>query len=165
MAPRVEIAHLGDVAVITEIFFRCFPGIVAAASLVWIIRPEHLPQDDDVRPWHERWPVARKGQDKEKLKEFFTGMADQHDTIMGKRPHVYLELVFVDPSHHRHGLASAVLQYASNLADTLVHPSYLDADQDVMPLYVKHGYVACSDVQPTSPMLAMLRPPKNVSSA
>ncbi|KAH6680015.1 acyl-CoA N-acyltransferase [Plectosphaerella plurivora] len=130
-------------------------GNVVGASLIWIVQPS----DNGVWPWKERWPPANAGQNDALLDEFFTGMADQQEAAMGKRAHVYFELVFVNPSQHRKGHATALVQYAAALADALGYESYLDAEEDVIDLYIKQGYVARTDIEITSIMKPMVRPP------
>jgi acetyltransferase (GNAT) family protein len=73
--------------------------------------------------------------------------------------HPDFELVFVSPSQQRKGHATAHVQHGAAIADALGYESYLDADQEVMDLYVKAGYVARTDIDITSIMKPMVRPP------
>lgn len=59
-------------------------GRVAGACLVWVIKPE----DSGVWSWRKRWPPANEGQKDELLDEFFCGMRDQHETLLGKKEHI-----------------------------------------------------------------------------
>lgn len=76
----------------------------------------------------------------------------------GLTPDPDFELVFVGPSYHRKGHATALVQHAAAIADALGYESYLDADLDVKALYLKQGYVERTDIDSTSIMKPMVRP-------
>lgn len=52
------------------------------------------------------------------------------------------------------------MQHAAKIADDLGYDSYLDADEEVMPLYIQEGYVDRTDIKATSFMKPMVRPPR-----
>ncbi|KAF9874388.1 GNAT family [Colletotrichum karsti] len=131
-------------------------GGVAASALIWIIRPE----DNGTWSWRKRWPAANAGQKDELLDQFFTDMATQHESIMGKDPHIYFELIVTDPAYQRRGYALALLHHASRIADDLGYRMYLDSEKDVRPLYKRVGYAVIDGVEQTSPMVPMVRPAK-----
>lgn len=164
------------------------PGEPVSAALLWLIRPE----DNGTWSWRKRWPPANAGQKDELLDHFFSGMATQHDRVMGKDPHVCtldqaflalgnisrvcshptggtantdqaqdFELIMTDPAHQRQGHALALLQRASEIADGLGYPAYLDAEKYITHLYSRAGYVANSSVEQTSVMVPMVRPAKS----
>ncbi|KAL0940220.1 GNAT family [Colletotrichum truncatum] len=136
-------------------------GEVVAGALVWIIRPE----DNGTWSWRKRWPAANEGQKDELLDQFFTDMATQHESIMGKDAHIYFEVIMTDPAYQRRGYALALLQRAAQIADDLGYRSYLDSDPDVTPLYQRAGYAVADGANQTSFMVPMVRPAKSQVSA
>lgn len=58
----------------------------------------------------------------------------------------------------KRGHGSALLDFASKIADEWDYPLYLDSDKAAMPLYERKGYVAFQDAQRLSEMIPMVRP-------
>ncbi|GKT52425.1 uncharacterized protein ColSpa_12606 [Colletotrichum spaethianum] len=63
-----------------------------------------------------------------------------------------------DPAYRRRGYGLALLRRASEIADGMGYPMYLDAEEYVVQLYNLAGYVAKTDLGQTSAMVPMVRP-------
>lgn len=51
-----------------------------------------------------------------------------------------LKALHTDPDHQRRGAGSLILKWGAAEADRLGFDSYLEASEEGLPLYEKHGY-------------------------
>ncbi|KAM3429149.1 hypothetical protein MY4824_008404 [Beauveria thailandica] len=108
--------------------------------------------------WDTIWGAPLPGMNTTKLDEFFGGMTAQHKAVLGDIPHVYLEIVMTHSTARGRGHSLALLKWASDMADELGLPLYLNSDKDVVGLYERVGYVRQPEGVRTSKMVPMLRP-------
>ena len=60
-------------------------------------------------------------------------------------------------SARKRGHGSVLLQKVAQLADELGYEAYLDADENAMGLYSRHGFEHRTDVKRTSALCPMVR--------
>ncbi|KAK2606304.1 hypothetical protein QQS21_003235 [Conoideocrella luteorostrata] len=120
-------------------------GAPQSIALLWIAQSSR-----GIRDWSQRWPDALPGMDGDAMVRFYEGMARQHHAAMGEEGHIYLEIIMTHSSARKQGHASALLAYATELADERGVGAYLDADENAMGLYQRHGFVHRKDVRRTS---------------
>ncbi|KAM3511425.1 hypothetical protein MY11210_004917 [Beauveria gryllotalpidicola] len=123
----------------------------------------HIARDENAitalySPWDVTWGAPLPGMNTAKLDEFFGGMTAQHKAVMGDAPHVYLEIVMTHSTARGQGHSLALLKWASDTADGLGLPLYLNSDKDVVGLYERVGYVRQPEEVRTSKMVPMMRP-------
>lgn len=125
-------------------------------SFIWedALTPENLPPSNPPGP----------GSNPDALNAFFGGMRDKLLARYEGKPLVCKYFLFLtkykkesgmeiliiqfldvkiietDPAHHRRGAGGQLLKYASDEADRLGIPCYLEATDAGKPLYEKHGY-------------------------
>ncbi|EJP65960.1 hypothetical protein HC256_008322 [Beauveria bassiana] len=123
----------------------------------------HIARDKDAlaalySPWETIWGAPLPGMNTAKLDEFFGGMTAQHKAVLGDTPHVYVEIVMTHSTARGRGHSLTLLKWASDIADELGLPLYLNSDKDVVGLYERVGYVRQPEEVRTSKMVPMLRP-------
>ncbi|RAK83128.1 acyl-CoA N-acyltransferase [Aspergillus costaricaensis CBS 115574] len=91
---------------------------------------------------------------------FFGGLDQARRTIMGSRPHYYLDALITHPDYRRQGAASMLIQWGCDRADQDGIPSWVDSSQEGVWIYQRFGFrdVSVSGVTPTGAM-SMLRDP------
>ncbi|KAJ5708547.1 hypothetical protein N7488_008348 [Penicillium malachiteum] len=122
------------------------------------VRPFHAVADRDRHPEEVReWPISS---DKGLCELFFGTMEDHHHRLMGDRPHYYLEMLGVHPSHQGRGLASKLLKWGLARADEESVEVYLSSSPDGKPLYLKNGFQSLDSFSPFPgyEQLNMIRP-------
>ncbi|KAI5859807.1 hypothetical protein GGS23DRAFT_599996 [Durotheca rogersii] len=145
MAGRVSLATVDDISDLVEIFWEAFSG---AGELVF-------PHTDDGRKWLERsfdnflrlksyykpeskiavktrWARCDNtpGVDEDKLAGFFGPLSKAHCLVVGKEGHTartVIELAMAKSTSRGEEYASALVRWATGLADELDIPCYLDA--------------------------------------
>ncbi|OAA69808.1 Acyl-CoA N-acyltransferase [Cordyceps fumosorosea ARSEF 2679] len=115
-------------------------GTAKAACLLWIARDREA-VDGLYGAWRDAWGEPHEGMVPDRLDTFFGDMKAQHRTVMGRNPHMYLEIIMAHSTARGKGYGKALLLFANELADELGLPLYLDADEDVVGLYERVGYV------------------------
>ncbi|GFN13964.1 hypothetical protein AtubIFM56815_002773 [Aspergillus tubingensis] len=91
---------------------------------------------------------------------FFGGLDQARRTIMGSRPHYYLDALITHPDYRRQGAASMLIQWGCDRADQDGIPIWVDSSQEGARIYERFGFhdVSVSGVTPTGAM-SMLRDP------
>ncbi|OJJ66135.1 hypothetical protein ASPBRDRAFT_59998 [Aspergillus brasiliensis CBS 101740] len=91
---------------------------------------------------------------------FFGGLDQARRTIMGTRPHYYLDALITHPDYRRQGAASKLIQWGCDRADQDGIPIWVDSSQEGSQIYRRFGFhdVSVSGVTPTGAM-SMLRDP------
>ncbi|KAF5676112.1 GNAT family acetyltransferase acetyltransferase [Fusarium heterosporum] len=59
---------------------------------------------------------------------------------MGTRPQVYVNIVFTHPEYRRQGVANEIMNWSKKKADEMGVELWLDATEQGMPVYEKHGF-------------------------
>ncbi|KAJ6084915.1 hypothetical protein N7499_004544 [Penicillium canescens] len=116
------------------------------------------------RDRHEReepvvWAPSCDG---ELCDRFFSGMEELHGKWMGDRPHYYLDMLAVHPSHQGRGLASKLLKWGLAHADEEGVEVYLSSSPEGKPVYEKYGFQGLESFSPFPGyvQVCMLRPVK-----
>ncbi|CAJ2509464.1 Uu.00g144900.m01.CDS01 [Anthostomella pinea] len=119
------------------------------------------------KSWKTRWSRCDDLPDmsEEKLAGFFEPSAKAHHLVVGgKEGHVFIELLTTKYAYRRKGYATALLQWATEHADELGYPCYLDGGGRGMHICEMCGFKA-QDVERryggTPPCVPMLRPKKD----
>jgi len=89
-------------------------------------------------------------------RDFVTKTMDLYDAPrrrMGKRPHWFLFILFVDPAHQREGVATRLLRWGLDRTDESQVESWLNASKYGKALYERHGYTMV-DSEPFAPETA-----------
>ncbi|KAI9881229.1 MAG: hypothetical protein M1823_006672, partial [Watsoniomyces obsoletus] len=73
-------------------------------------------------------------------KQFWGVMDDKRQHLMGKTPHVWLDLLQTAPKHQGRGAGGMLVTYGVNLADELKINAYLESSPMAHRLYAKHGF-------------------------
>ncbi|KAI6775966.1 hypothetical protein HG530_002724 [Fusarium avenaceum] len=86
-------------------------------------------------------------------REFISQALKQFDAPrarMGIRPQVYVNIVFTHPDHRRQGVANVIMNWSKQKADEMGVELWLDATEQGMPVYEKHGFtvVNVNTIQP-----------------
>ncbi|GKZ73684.1 hypothetical protein AnigIFM50267_010617 [Aspergillus niger] len=91
---------------------------------------------------------------------FFGGLDQARRTIMGERPHYYLDALITHPDYRRQGAASMLIQWGCDRADQDGIPIWVDSSQEGAQIYQRFGFrdVSVSGVTPTGAM-SMRRDP------
>ncbi|RDK38714.1 acyl-CoA N-acyltransferase [Aspergillus phoenicis ATCC 13157] len=91
---------------------------------------------------------------------FFGGLDQARRTIMGARPHYYLDALITHPDYRRQGAASMLIQWGCDRADQDGIPIWVDSSQEGAQIYQRFGFrdVSVSGVTPTGAM-SMRRDP------
>ncbi|GLB11084.1 hypothetical protein AtubIFM57258_007503 [Aspergillus tubingensis] len=91
---------------------------------------------------------------------FFGGLDQARRTIMGSRPHYYLDALITHPDYRRQGAASMLIQWGCDRADQDGIPIWVDSSQEGARIYQRFGFrdVSVSGVTPTG-AISMLRDP------
>ncbi|KAI2779873.1 hypothetical protein F4815DRAFT_471454 [Daldinia loculata] len=94
--------------------------------------------------WKTRWSRCDDipGMSEEKLAEFFEPLAKAHHLVVGKEGHVFIEFVMTKSKSRGRGYASALMEWATKLADDLDIPCYLDAGIRGMGICDRYGFKA-----------------------
>ncbi|KAF2096016.1 acyl-CoA N-acyltransferase [Rhizodiscina lignyota] len=116
----------------TALFLKVVEGDEIIAWAKWN-RPVAGKADEPLPQWPE-------GGDKELAQAFFRKMADMHHTLIGSRPHWYLELLATHPSHQRKGAGGMLLNYVCKLADAKGDIAYLEASPVSVSTYQRYGF-------------------------
>ncbi|KAK6431315.1 hypothetical protein LTR95_012526 [Oleoguttula sp. CCFEE 5521] len=87
-----------------------------------------------------KWPAVggEAWGDMEVAGAFFGGMGGNHEKIMAKRPHWFLELLGTDKSYQRQGIAGALIKWGTDQADREGLETYLDASEEGREYYIRH---------------------------
>ncbi|KAI1483634.1 hypothetical protein K445DRAFT_27125 [Daldinia sp. EC12] len=129
-----------------------------ALAIAHIVRPG---QNIAGKSWKTRWSRCEDipGISEERLAEFFEPLARAHYLVVGKEGHVFIELVMTKSTSRGRGYASALMGWATKLADNLDIPCYLDAGMRGMGICDRCGFKA-QDIEmryggppPCTPML------------
>jgi GNAT superfamily N-acetyltransferase len=96
------------------------------------IDEEHLPM-----PPPEVWP---QDGDPDNAIKFFTVLFDKHETIMGNRPHWYLEMISTRKIYQGKGAASMLIRWGVEKADLDGVECYLDSTPDGKSTYQRYGF-------------------------
>ncbi|KAI1378080.1 hypothetical protein F4677DRAFT_458780 [Hypoxylon crocopeplum] len=112
-----------------------------ALAIAHVVRPG---QSIAGKAWKTRWTRCEDIPDisEEKLAEFFEPLARAHYLVVGKEGHVFIELVMTKSSNRGRGYASALMTWATKLADSLDVPCYLDAGIRGMGICDRCGFKA-----------------------
>ncbi|PWY84452.1 acyl-CoA N-acyltransferase [Aspergillus eucalypticola CBS 122712] len=91
---------------------------------------------------------------------FFGGLDQARRTIMGSRPHYYLDALITHPDYRRQGAASMLIQWGCKRADQDGIPIWVDSSQEGARIYQRFGFrdVSVLGLTPTGAM-SMLRDP------
>ncbi|PYH69377.1 GNAT family N-acetyltransferase [Aspergillus vadensis CBS 113365] len=97
---------------------------------------------------------------------FFGGLDQARQTMMGSRPHYYLDALITHPDYRRQGAASMLIQWGCDRADQDGIPIWVDSSQEGARIYQRFGFrdVSVSGVTPTGAM-SMLRDPVDGDAA
>ncbi|KAI1469077.1 uncharacterized protein F4812DRAFT_318646 [Daldinia caldariorum] len=129
-----------------------------ALAIAHIVRPG---QKIAGNSWKTRWSRCEDipGITEEKLVEFFEPLGRAHYIVVGKEGHVFIELVITKSTNRGRGYASALMGWATKLADDLDISCYLDAGMRGMGICDRCGFKA-QDIEmryggppPCTPML------------
>ncbi|KAI2603425.1 uncharacterized protein GGS25DRAFT_526458 [Hypoxylon fragiforme] len=129
-----------------------------ALAIIHVVRPG---QSITGNSWRTRWAKGDDipGVSEEKLAEFFEPLGRAHNLVVGKEGHVFIELVMTKSTSRGRGYASALVGWATNLADELDIPTYLDAGIRGLGICDRCGFKA-QDIEmkyggppPCTPML------------
>ncbi|KAI2606775.1 hypothetical protein GGR54DRAFT_408611 [Hypoxylon sp. NC1633] len=129
-----------------------------ALVIAHVVRPG---QNIAGKAWKTRWSRCEDipGMSEEKLAEFFEPLARAHYLVVGKEGHVFIELLMTKSTSRGRGYASALMGWATKLADSLDIPCYLDAGMRGMGICDRCGFKA-QDIEmryggppPCTPML------------
>ncbi|KAI0892367.1 hypothetical protein F4806DRAFT_500052 [Annulohypoxylon nitens] len=112
-----------------------------ALAIVHVVHPG---QSISGEAWKTRWTRCEDipGMSEEKLAEFFEPLARAHYLVVGKEGHVFIELIMTKSSNRGRGYASALMEWATKLADGLDIPCYLDAGMRGMGICDRCGFKA-----------------------
>ncbi|RDL37042.1 uncharacterized protein BP5553_04475 [Venustampulla echinocandica] len=102
---------------------------------------------DGISHWSSRWgKELGEGMDYDFVdQKFFGPMAKQQEAIMGEKQHLVLEVLGTDPSYHRQGAASKMLQWGREEADRDRLEMYVSASSQGQPLYERFGFAVCKE--------------------
>ncbi|KAI0165397.1 hypothetical protein GGR52DRAFT_558592 [Hypoxylon sp. FL1284] len=137
---------------------RNLNGKPVALAIAHIVRPG---QSIAGKSWKTRWGRCEDipGISEEKLADFFEPLGRAHYLVVGKEGHVFIELVMTKSTSRGRGYASALVAWATNLADKLDVPCYLDAGIRGLGICNRCGFKA-QDIEmryggppPCTPML------------
>ncbi|KAI3325748.1 hypothetical protein HD806DRAFT_455987 [Xylariaceae sp. AK1471] len=137
-------------------------GKPVSFAIVHIVKPG---QSVVSSSWKQRWSGADdlSGVSEEKLASFFEPLAKAHHLAIGKEGHVFIEFIITKSTSRRKGYASALVSWATKLADDLGYACYLDGGGRGMGICKRAGFVA-QDVERryggTPPTALMLRSKK-----
>ncbi|KAI1344415.1 hypothetical protein F5Y15DRAFT_111620 [Xylariaceae sp. FL0016] len=137
-------------------------GRPVSLALVHIVKPGQVAVG---KSWKTRWARVddAPGIDSEKLAGFFEPSAKAHHLVVGKEGHVFIEFLMTKYAYRRRGYATALVKWATNLADELEIPCYLDGGGRGLHICEKAGFVP-QDVERRyggpPPCVPMLRPKK-----
>ncbi|KAI6488344.1 hypothetical protein MCOR11_008472 [Pyricularia oryzae] len=84
-------------------------------------------------PWLE-------GEDKTRCEAVLAPIWDLRVRFFGKRRHVYLASVAVDPQHQRRGIGSLLVKSGVDMAEQLQVPVYTEASESGFGLYERMGF-------------------------
>ncbi|KAL7619450.1 hypothetical protein AAE478_009989 [Parahypoxylon ruwenzoriense] len=137
---------------------RNLNGRPVAFIIAHVIKPG---QNIAGQSWKTRWSRGDDTPDisEQKLAEFFEPMARAHSMVTGGEGHVFVELVITKSTSRGRGYASALVGWATKLADDLELLCYLDAGVRGMGICDRCGFEA-QDIEmryggppPCTPML------------
>ncbi|KAI0101423.1 hypothetical protein F4776DRAFT_498191 [Hypoxylon sp. NC0597] len=129
-----------------------------ALAIIHVVRPG---QSISGQAWKTRWTRCEDipGMNEEQLADFFEPLARAQYLVVGKEGHVFIELVMTKSGSRGKGYASALMEWATALADSLDIPCYLDAGVRGMGICDRSGFKA-QDIEtryggppPCTPML------------
>ncbi|KAI9148163.1 Ferric/cupric reductase transmembrane component B [Paramyrothecium foliicola] len=72
--------------------------------------------------------------------EQYLDIYDKPRLRAGRRPQVYLFILFVDPDYRRQGIGSRLLKWGMDKADDLAVEMFLDSTSEGKPLYDRHKF-------------------------
>ncbi|RAL03360.1 GNAT family N-acetyltransferase [Aspergillus ibericus CBS 121593] len=110
-------------------------------------------------PGH-RFPVWHADSDRPFCDDFFGSMDEARRTIMGPRPHYYLDTLLTHPDYQRQGAASRLIRWGCDRADHDGRPIWVDASPEGAALYQRFGFrdVSVPGITPEG-AISMLRDP------
>ncbi|KAK5996391.1 hypothetical protein PT974_01725 [Cladobotryum mycophilum] len=73
------------------------------------------------------------------------GMFDGPRGKMGRRPHIFLNVIFTHPDYRRQGAADLIMDWGIKKADDMGLEMWLNATVYGVPLYEKHGFVVVEE--------------------
>ncbi|KAI1086341.1 acyl-CoA N-acyltransferase [Rostrohypoxylon terebratum] len=109
-----------------------------------ILHVVHPGQSISGEAWKTRWTRCEDipGMSEQKLAEFFEPLSRAHYLVVGNKGHAFIELIMTKPSSRGRGYASALMEWATKLADGLGIPCYLDAGMRGMGICDRYGFKA-----------------------
>ncbi|EAS30278.3 GNAT family acetyltransferase [Coccidioides immitis RS] len=112
-----------------------------AGAARWLVyeRDPFKEGEEVVADW---WPEGSMG------REFATKTLQQLDAPRGKmarRPHLYLNVAFTLPAYRRHGVATMLVDWGIQKADSMGLECWLDASDSGRPVYEKKGFIYIMD--------------------
>ncbi|KAF2763427.1 acetyltransferas-like protein [Pseudovirgaria hyperparasitica] len=117
-----------------------------------------LPEDGQIVAW-AKWnrphgkgidmtlPEWPQDGDSELATRFFTGLAKEHERVMGSRGHYYLEILATSPVHQKRGAGSILMDAGVRSADEEGVEAYLEASPVSVGLYQKYGFEEVGKVE------------------
>jgi ribosomal protein S18 acetylase RimI-like enzyme len=111
--------------------------IIGCSKWVYYATPR---SDDQVKAEMEPTPDLGEGVNREVFDEFFTKLADARFNTMRGKPHAFLHLLDVSPSHQRRGAGSRLLDRGIAKAEEMGLPCYLEASGAGLGLYKSRGF-------------------------
>ncbi|KAI0394419.1 hypothetical protein F5Y17DRAFT_251824 [Xylariaceae sp. FL0594] len=111
--------------------------------------------------WKQRWGDTSGLPDvkEEQLARFFEPLAKVHHVAVGPQAHVFIEFLMTKFASRGKGYASAIVNWATRLADDLNVPCYLDGGGRGMGICERAGFEAqdvedkYGDIPPSVPMV------------
>ncbi|KAI0000268.1 hypothetical protein F4779DRAFT_148523 [Xylariaceae sp. FL0662B] len=141
---------------------RNLNGRPVALIIVHVVKPGQAVVG---KSWKTRWSPCDDipGMSEERLAAFFEPLAKAHHMVTGKNGHVFVELIMTKSSYRGRGYATALMTWATKLADELAVPCYLDAGELGMGICDRCGFKV-QDIEfkygGPPPCKPMLRPRK-----
>ncbi|KAI0977176.1 hypothetical protein F4678DRAFT_412101, partial [Xylaria arbuscula] len=85
-----------------------------------------------------------------KFAEAFLKLYATPRAALGRRPQVYLSIIFTSPSHRRRGLAQQIMSWGIEKANQMGVEMFIDATEMGKPLYEQNGFT-CVEVNKIIP--------------
>ncbi|KAF9734086.1 hypothetical protein PMIN03_003092 [Paraphaeosphaeria minitans] len=95
---------------------------------------------EDVSSYAGRPVPSGPGVNEAACEAFFGGLVVRKKAIMGTKPQIYLHMLHTEPKYQRRGAASALLKWATERADQLGLPVYLESSFEAHVLYGRYGF-------------------------
>ncbi|KAH7311273.1 acyl-CoA N-acyltransferase [Stachybotrys elegans] len=110
-------------------------GRVVGAALWYVYQQD--PFADDQHDMEVTW-FPNDGS--RRFAEQFLEIYDKPRLWAGRRPQVYLFILFVDPEYRCQGIGSRLLKWGIDKADDMAVEMFLDSTSEGKPLYEKHNF-------------------------